>query len=424
MSASDGCDDGAYAKVNVKEFSVTTNSSYGMVQSDSHAADIAVAKASKNACIKKVTFLFYLVVVVSLLGAVGACLAFATEISRLKSEMASHKAVSSSQQLVNQNLMQQFITFYSLMEDNISKLNASINTADSSTQHPSYSVIEKRIEQLNGSISIVDMALEEGLRAALYTSSCTTLPPSSPSGYHWVRTSNGSAVRVYCDMNRSCGGVTGGWMRVAELDMTNSSHQCPSGFRQRNDSNIRTCVTIEEPGGCFVLNNVEPLSIRYSKVCGLIRAYQYGTTDAFTTDDHSYTIDGPYVDGVSLTHGNPRQHIWTFAAATSESFSNYICPCTNSRYQASNQPPDFIENDYFCDTGATSRPQSTFYADDPLWDGAGCGSQSTCCTFNNPPWFYKQLSQPTTDAIEIRVCRSGDSGGEDIAIEIVQIYVQ
>jgi hypothetical protein len=71
-------------------------------------------------------------------------------------------------------------------------------------------------------------------------SPCTTLPLSFPSGYYWVRASNGSAVRVYCDMTRSCGGVTGGWMRVAELDMTNSSHQCPSGLRQRNDASIHT----------------------------------------------------------------------------------------------------------------------------------------------------------------------------------------
>ena len=35
----------------------------------------------------------------------------------------------------------------------------------------------------------------------------------------------GSAVRVYCDMTRTCGNITGGWMRVAELDMTRTSSQ-------------------------------------------------------------------------------------------------------------------------------------------------------------------------------------------------------
>ena len=50
-----------------------------------------------------------------------------------------------------------------------------------------------------------------------------------------------------------------------------------------------------------------------------------------------------------------------------------------------------------------------FYSSDPLWDGAGCESTSTeCCTFNSPPWFYKQLPQPTTDNIEMMLCRDKD----------------
>jgi hypothetical protein len=44
-----------------------------------------------------------------------------------------------------------------------------------------------------------------------------------------------------------------------------------------------------------------------------------------------------------------------------------------------------------------------FYME-PLWDGEGYRAGSACCTFNTPPWFYKQLPQPTTDDIKIRVC--------------------
>ena len=129
---------------------------------------------------------------------------------------------------------------------------------------------------------------------------------------------------------------------------------------------------------------------------------------------------------ISLTLGNPRRHLWTFAAALDEvgSFSSrYNCPCTKiSDASGASQPPAFVGNDYFCDTASITRYQTIFYADDPLWDGAGCGPQNTCCSFNNPPWFYKQLSQPATDDIEMRVCR--DQGGEDIAIEMIDIYVQ
>jgi hypothetical protein len=88
-----------------------------------------------------------------------------------------------------------------------------------------------RMDFMQHSDSLELRRLRPGQTRALPVSSCVSLndlPRFSPSGYYWVRTSNGSAVRVYCDMTRSCGGVTGGWMRVAELDMTNSSHQCPN----------------------------------------------------------------------------------------------------------------------------------------------------------------------------------------------------
>ena len=53
------------------------------------------------------------------------------------------------------------------------------------------------------------------------------LNPFSPSDHYWIRSSNGSAVHVYCDMTRSCGNITGGWMRVASLNWSNESLPCP-----------------------------------------------------------------------------------------------------------------------------------------------------------------------------------------------------
>ena len=57
-----------------------------------------------------------------------------------------------------------------------------------------------------------------------------------------------------------------------------------------------------------------------------------------------------------------------------------------------------------------------FHPDDPLWDGQACTSTSTCCSFNNPPYFTKQLSSPTTDDIEARICQY--DGGDDSPIEL------
>ena len=214
-------------------------------------------------------------------------------------------------------------------------------------------------------------------------------------------------------------------MRVAELDMTNSSHQCPSSLRQRTDSDKRTCARIETTGGCS--ENLITPGVEYSKVCGCVIGYQYGETDAFYANRR---INSHYVDGVSLTHGDPKQHIWTFAAAGDEvggdSYVTNNCPCinTNQVVPSSSLPPAFVGNDYFCDTGSEERWQYIFYGDDPLWDGAGCGPLSTCCSFNTPPWFYKQLPEPTTDDIEMRLCTNGNTNTEDIAIERLEMYVQ
>ncbi len=79
--------------------------------------------------------------------------------------------------------------------------------------------------------------------------SCSELDPGSPSGYYLV---NLNRVRVYCDMDRqSCGwcGSTPGWMRVADIDMTDPNHQCPERFRLRLGTSKRMCEMTNEPAG-------------------------------------------------------------------------------------------------------------------------------------------------------------------------------
>ena len=250
--------------------------------------------------------------------------------------------------------------------------------------------------------------------------SCANLLPSSPSSYYWVRASNGSAVRVYCDMTLSCGGVTGGWMRVAELNMTDTSQQCPVGLVLRTDDDVRSCEL--SVADCSPI--AYPTQDGYTKVCGRITAYQVGATNAFgraSSVSNSITIDSNYVDGVSLTHGiSPKQHIWTFAAAlgrTGRHTSSSYCPCQNATHH--NPVPPFVGEDFFCDAGNEEfMTGDNGLQTDPLWDGTDC----LCC--DNPPWFYKQLPRPTTDDIEMRVCRDEEASNEGIAVQLVEIYVQ
>ena len=211
-------------------------------------------------------------------------------------------------------------------------------------------------------------------------------------------------------------------MRVFELNMTNSSHLCPSGLSNRQHA----CGWGTDASGCSSVM-ISTSNIRYTSVCGRVIAYQEGTPAAF---NYSLPIYSSYVDGVSLTHVSPKevQHIWTFATAFDEDMLQNSCPCIRSGVTdgANYRVPSFVGDDYFCEAASHQWPGSTCRYSDDLWDGAGCGN-STCCSFNNPPWFYKQLPQPTTDDIDMRLCISSNifsCGFEYVAINVADIYVR
>ena len=214
-------------------------------------------------------------------------------------------------------------------------------------------------------------------------------------------------------------------MRVANLNMTDPSQNCPDGFNlvNRTTPPLRTCGR-PGPSSCVstVLSVHEPT---YSHVCGRIIGYQYGGAKGFI---YAHTILTFYLTGVSLTYNN-LQHIWSFAAARDEETHdvNNICPCIQPKLTHTGTVQSFVGQDYFCDTGSATavNPGSPqFYDMDPLWDGQGCGGNSTCCEFNNPPWFCKQLSQPITNDIDLRLCHTADIRYADINLELVEIYVR
>ena len=102
------------------------------------------------------------------------------------------------------------------------------------------------------------------------------------------------------------------------------------------------------------------------------------------------------------------------------------CPCDVSAY---NIVPSFVGNNYFCESGVNGVWESrysapTFHSGDILWDGQDCISTSTCCQFNNPPWFTKNLPTATTDDIELRICASDGTGNEVTPLELIELYVQ
>ena len=139
-------------------------------------------------------------------------------------------------------------------------------------------------------------------------------------------------------------------------------------------------------------------------------------------------IEGPYLDGISLTHGiaGSRQHIWSFAVGETEtSTSGYACHC-NSTSSTPNDTfiPPFVGNNYFCESAAPVGSCATIYfGSDPLWDGMNCDPE-TCCEFNTPPYFTTILPSATTDDLEVRLCSYDLGCTSDVAVSLIDIYVK
>ena len=111
--------------------------------------------------------------------------------------------------------------------------------------------------------------------------------------------------------------------------------------------------------------------VSYEHTCGQAKGYQKGTPDAYQPS--SQFIDDIYVDGISITLGSPRKHMWTYAAGPSDNLNDNganTCPC--AKYPGPS-PPAPVGNDYYCESGTVgSSDTSIYYLTDPLWNGSEC----------------------------------------------------
>ena len=245
---------------------------------------------------------------------------------------------------------------------------------------------------------------------------------------------------VYCDMELQCGGYSGGWTRIVNLNTRTSNH-CPMGwsYYHSNQSGRHYC-TGGTDAGCYSVN-LSTYQLNYTSVCGKLRGYQRGSMNAFypagyalsiasgyQPETASSTINGAYVDGVSITVGQPRKHLWTYAVGLSDDYQynyskgGYNCPC--AQYPGPS-PPSFVGDHYYCESGNTGPYMSgKEYNSDILWDGSGCGSKNNCCTRPGLPWFFRDLTMVITDNIEVRICRDQSSYDEEVLLEEMYIYIQ
>ena len=261
----------------------------------------------------------------------------------------------------------------------------------------------KKISQLLSRHVNITVDDEEEAPSSPLLSSCEAILskwPNSPSGYYSLVDVNGHTRHVYCHMETLCG-KGGSWRRIASLNMTDPNEKCPTQFRTYSQDGVRACGRPATSSGSCVGITFSSRDIRYSQVCGRMIGYQDGFTDAAHRHQTGVTINTPYTNGISLTHGNPRKHIWTLMSGGTDRAKRYNhCPCGSAETRPA---PSFVGSDYYCESGyrGSSFPlHGVFYTSDPLWDGTDCGSSETaCCQRTLIPWFYKFIAHSTLEPL-------------------------
>ena len=272
---------------------------------------------------------------------------------------------------------------------------------------------------INDILLVVNELLELQNGSSLFNSirpvSCKDIKavqPNSPTGYYHVNSRN-----IYCNMDVLCGVEGGGWTRLAHLDMSDNTQDCPSGFQEYSGQSIRVCIKYGQ--GCKSIR-FPTNGIAYTQICGRVVGYQKGSTDGIRS---SGDINSAYLDGVSITRGSPREHVWSYIAGLRSDMAS-SCPCSNGNNV---NVPSFVGNNYYCESGTNRIPfYDTLYGDDPLWDGQRCPSlEAPCCTSPNLPWFHRDYGNATsTDYLELRVCCDQWLRNEAVPIKLYEIYIK
>ena len=215
------------------------------------------------------------------------------------------------------------------------------------------------------------------------------------SGYYRIGTQ-----WTYCNMTAVatgflpiCAGIEGEWRRIVNIDIS-AGGDCPSGWNKDTYSGVSFCRVVSDnhyssSSAIFSTNGTS-----YQRVCGRARGYQKGYAASFWGyHRRGFNIDGNYADGLLITYGKPRNHIWSYINGEYENVTSSLnCPCASSSgYTA----PPFLDTNYYCETGNVHiRNMSAYYFDDPLWDESGCIT-SRCCDNITQPWFYRELNVTT-----------------------------
>ena len=278
---------------------------------------------------------------------------------------------------------------------------------------------------INDILVVVNELLELQNGSSLFNSihpvSCKeikALQPNSPTGYYHVNSRD-----IYCNMDVLCGVEGGGWTRLVHLDTSDSGERCPYELTEWRyyyyERLYRVCGRPNNFRGCKSVN-FPTNGIAYTQICGRVIGYQKGSTDGIRS---SGDINSAYLDGVSITRGSPREHVWSYIAGLRSDWAS-SCPCSHGNNVT---VPSFVGDNYYCESGTINNAISSNLYIDKLWDGSNCLSlEAPCCKSPNMlPWFHRDYGNATsTDYLELRVCCNDSRSIKDVPVELYEIYIK
>ena len=358
----------------------------GSAEEEDGSAEYSEAVTSKTCCtctkVGLVILLFIIAALTSGVAILGAL--FFRKVSTLET----------SQQMAEQRVNKTI----DKSDNNYNLFNAQDNTlSNSQTQ------LERKVDALINQVNNIQVSIDNSNPENAFSpgfpelpSSCSIIQssnPSSTSGYYFIKSDAGQLRSVYCLQN-NCGSFSGGWMRVAQLNV----QKCPVNLKSKTFRGITTCVVNRDEAGCVEVR-YSVLNVRYSKICGRIRAYTIGTLDGFNGIRQSFrdrSLTEEYLDGISVISSSLK-HVWSFAAGR--------CECSDSN------KPSYVDK-WTCDKSIGCRKGKL--CNPLLWSSQECGTQNS--------YFNKDLPDSTDDII-VRICRDQDRLDEDLGITTIELYV-
>ena len=316
------------------------------------------------------------------------------------------------------NTHEKITTLQNQLTIKIDVLSANVTTETLSISSILSGEADQAIRTTEGFVNSSAILLATDIRSLYVFESCDIVSglrfPFS-SGTYRIGPSQDNYSLMNCSTSTAltCNGIYGQWRRVAYLDTNQTNIECPGNLQAttnppscRISGSSPTCSSVFFSSGC----------LPFSQVCGRIHGRYSGAPDAFDTFTGVRpgipTIDDNYVDGVSLSYGmNPRNHVWTLAATILQNTRRV--GCASCDYLV----PDFVGSDYSCQIV----PDCSGLSDDSTCRLVEIWNDNNLCNGDNI--FYRNLTQTTTENLEMRLCRDQATSDEDISISFIEIFV-